>query len=375
VLKRLFGKRDQLPQEVTDQLAVLMYTPHSHITAFVISLALAIPIFWFRSGDAWITAMVVLGVILNLGRILAVHLFQAYLHAKERSTAYWVTLHVLGACFAVTQAALVVRAFFLGDTVLISLAVLSAATYAIGLIVRASAVPHMSIPHLLFLFLPLIAITACSADKWYLVVTFFLIVGCASCVELSRNLYQRLEAQLVAEHKLSRMARTDYLTGLANRANFDAHANDLLLMANLNGCGCVLALIDLDGFKSVNDTHGHGVGDLLLKNVAVRIKSTLCEAHLSARLGGDEFAVAFDLGTNLDDAIAIGNRIVASLEQPFQVNGIRLQISASVGMTASVNAGDTFSAIIERADKALYQAKNAGRNQTQVLTAPDRKVA
>ena len=117
MLKRLYGKRDRLPQEVTDQLAVLMYTPHSHITVFVISLALAIPIFWFHSGDAWITAIVVLGVILNVGRILAVHLYHTYLHPKERSTAYWVTLHVLGACFAVTQAALVVRAFFLGDTV------------------------------------------------------------------------------------------------------------------------------------------------------------------------------------------------------------------------------------------------------------------
>jgi diguanylate cyclase (GGDEF)-like protein len=162
---------------------------------------------------------------------------------------------------------------------------------------------------------------------------------------------------------------------LANRSGFDAHTDELLLTANLNGGGCVLALIDLDGFKSVNDTHGHGVGDELLKDVAIRIKDALCEAHLPARLGGDEFAIAFDVGTSLDDAIAIGNCIVVSLEQPFQVSGIRLQISASMGITASVNAGDTFSAIIERADKALYQAKNAGRNQAQVLTAPNRKVA
>jgi diguanylate cyclase (GGDEF)-like protein len=133
----------------------------------------------------------------------------------------------------------------------------------------------------------------------------------------------------------------------------------------------VLALIDLDGFKSVNDTHGHGVGDELLKDVAIRIKEAMCGVHLPARLGGDEFAIAFDLGTDLDDAIAV----VASLEQPFQVSGIPLKISCSAGITASVNVGDTFAAIIERADKALYHAKNSGRNQAQVLTAANRKVA
>jgi diguanylate cyclase len=136
----------------------------------------------------------------------------------------------------------------------------------------------------------------------------------------------------------------------------------------------VLALIDLDGFKSVNDTHGHGVRDELLKDVAIRIKEGLFGVHLPARLDGDEFAIAFDLGTNLDDAIAVGNRIVVSLEQPFQVSGIPLRISGSVGITASVNVGDTFAAIIDRADKALYHAKNSGRNQAQVLTPPNRKV-
>lgn len=375
MLKRLYGKRERLPQEVTDQLAALMYTPHSHITVFVISLAIAVPIFWFRSDDIWITAMAGLGVLLNVGRILAVRLFEAYFHQKERWTAYWITLHVLGVCFAITQAALVARAFSLGDTVLTSLAVISVATYVIGLVVRASSVPQMSIPHLIFLFVPLTVIAACAADKGYLVVTPFLIAACASCVELSRKLYQRLEAQLMAEYKLSRLARTDYLTGLSNRAGFDAHVNELLLNANLSGRGCALALIDLDGFKSVNDTHGHGVGDELLKDVAVRIKEVLGGRHLAARLGGDEFSIAFDLATDLDDAFEIGNRIVANLEQPFQVSGIRLQISGSVGITASVNVDDTFSAILERADKALYQAKSAGRNQAQVLTAPDRKVA
>jgi diguanylate cyclase (GGDEF)-like protein len=179
---------------------------------------------------------------------------------------------------------------------------------------------------------------------------------------------------LVAEHQLSLLARTDYLTGLANRAGIETFARNQL-QANPNPERYALALIDLDNFKPVNDTHGHGAGDELLKEVARRIEAALSGKHFCARLGGDEFAIMFDLETSLNDAIALGDRIVGSLERPFRVGRIQLQISASVGIATSEQSGASFSATLERADKALYQAKNGGRNQTQVFSAPDRKAA
>jgi diguanylate cyclase (GGDEF)-like protein len=130
-----------------------------------------------------------------------------------------------------------------------------------------------------------------------------------------------------------------------------------------------LALIDLDGFKSVNDTHGHATGDELLKEVTTRIQAVLGGRHFAARLGGDEFAIVFDPDTKLGDASRLGDQIVRSPERPFTIASTALQISASVGIAGLEGPAATFASILQRADKALYRAKNAGRNQAQVLVA------
>jgi diguanylate cyclase (GGDEF)-like protein len=110
-------------------------------------------------------------------------------------------------------------------------------------------------------------------------------------------------------------------------------------------------------------------GDDFLREISARITTVLGGRHFPARLGGDEFAIVFDPDTELDDAIAVGNQIVSILKRPFRIAGTTLQISGSVGIASLEGSADTFASIVERADKALYRAKNAGRNQ--VLVAPD----
>ena len=149
---------------------------------------------------------------------------------------------------------------------------------------------------------------------------------------------------------------------LAQRARCQAETPLIVLFRFLRPAlhsGCVLALIDLDGFKSVNDTYGHGGGDELLKEVGTRIKTVLGGRHFPVRLGGDEFAVVFDRDSDLDNAIGLGNQIVAALKLPYKFGATDLQISGSVGLACFENETDTFSSIMERADNALYQAKNA----------------
>jgi diguanylate cyclase (GGDEF)-like protein len=204
-------------------------------------------------------------------------------------------------------------------------------------------------------------------DRAYLTIAFLLGLWCVGCVQLSLAAHQRMKAQLLAEHQLSLLARRDYLTGLANRASFDAHGSALFRNAQANRSYFTLAVIDLDGFKGVNDTHGHAAGDELLKKVSTRIQALLGGRHFAARLGGDEFAIVFDPDTKLDDATGFGDQIVRSLKCSFVVSGTALQISGSVGIAGWDGPADTFASVLERADRALYRAKNGGRNQAQVL--------
>jgi diguanylate cyclase len=266
--------------------------------------------------------------------------------------------------------ALGVRAFVLGEPLSIALAVITVAGYITGVVIRASAVPRLAVPHILLVFVPMIIASASVPDRAYLSAGFLLSLFCVGCIELSKTVHERMKAQLLAEHQLSLLARTDYLTGLPNRASFDAHGMAQLLDARA-GCrsGFALALIDLDGFKGVNDAHGHAAGDDLLKKVSNRIRSVLDGHHFAARLGGDEFAIVFDPDCRLDDAQVVGNEIVRILKRPFKVADSVMQISGSVGLAAFEAPADSFTSIVARADQALYRAKNAGRNQAQALVA------
>jgi diguanylate cyclase (GGDEF)-like protein len=351
----------------------MVFSAPTSILLYVICLIIAAPTFWWCTHDFWIAAAAVTSILLNLSRVAVVFFFKRRNPDGDwvRSPTYWTLLYALGGCFSLNMAALVARAFFVGQTASIALAVIAAAGYLMGVIMRTSAVPRLAVPHLLLLFVPLIVLAACAPDRGYLVVALLLGLFCVACVALGLNVHRRTKGQLLAEYQLSLLARMDHLTGLANRGSLDAHGALLLQKAHASRCGYAVALIDLDGFKSVNDTYGHAAGDEFLKEVSARIKAVLGGRHFPARPGGDEFAIVFDPDTELDDAIAVGNQIVSDLKRPFKIAGATLQISGSVGIARLEGSGDTFASVLERADKALYQAKNAGRNQAQVLVAPD----
>lgn len=150
----------------------------------------------------------------------------------------------------------------------------------------------------------------------------------------------------------------DPLTGLLNRAGLSERFNarrdsDRTRSMTLN-------LIDLDGFKTVNDLWGHPVGDALIVAVAQRIRSAVADTALVARLGGDEFAVVEIV--NADDALRIGQELQQALVEPFSVEGRVIEIGASVGVVHCDKAEESLHELMRRADIALYRAKEAGRN-------------
>lgn len=173
-----------------------------------------------------------------------------------------------------------------------------------------------------------------------------------------------------ANVKLVKMATRDPLTGLANRQLFIDHLQNAMALTERNGKYCACVFIDLDGFKQVNDTHGHAIGDLLLNEVSKRITGSLRETDLVARLGGDEFAVTAQCFHIPVDAIMVSGRILKSISTIQEIAGKKVDISASIGVSwYQYSEGCTMSveALIDHADKAMYAAKKGGKNCIRVV--------
>lgn len=154
----------------------------------------------------------------------------------------------------------------------------------------------------------------------------------------------------------------DSLTGLPNRVLLGDRLEAAISSARRNNQKLAVMFIDLDGFKAVNDKYGHAVGDLLLKEVVVRLKQNLRESDTLARLGGDEFMVILFRIKGVEDASNVAQKLLDSFEQVFELNEHRASVTASIGISIypidSLDA-DTLS---KQADSAMYQAKAAGKN-------------
>jgi diguanylate cyclase (GGDEF)-like protein len=166
-----------------------------------------------------------------------------------------------------------------------------------------------------------------------------------------------------AEAEIIHLARHDALTGLANRAEFNAKLEEASKRLKRNGGAVTVMMIDLDRFKAVNDTLGHPAGDQLLIEVGQRLQSTIRETDVLARLGGDEFAIIQEGGPNQHEAaIALALRIIDAISQPFDLNGNRANLGTSIGIVLAPEHESDPEGLLKRADLALYDAKANGRN-------------
>ena len=166
-----------------------------------------------------------------------------------------------------------------------------------------------------------------------------------------------------AEAEIVHLARHDVLTGLSNRAEFNARLEEASKRLKRNGGNVTVMMIDLDRFKTVNDTLGHLAGDQLLSEVARRLQATLRETDVLARLGGDEFAVIQEGGTEQrEGAVALALRIIDAVSPPFNLGGQEVAVGASVGIALAPENGVEPGELLKRADLALYAVKSNGRN-------------
>ncbi len=180
----------------------------------------------------------------------------------------------------------------------------------------------------------------------------------------------------IAEEKIAQLARTDSLTGLANRATFVERLQQAFNSAKRSESPFAVLYLDLDHFKDINDTRGHPMGDKLLREVAERLKTRVRETDLIARLGGDEFAVLQLDIADPSDAGALASDIIQVLGAPYKIDSDVLHITASVGISPYSADAAGPEVILSQADLALYRAKEEGRNQFRFHTEDlDRQVS
>lgn len=171
------------------------------------------------------------------------------------------------------------------------------------------------------------------------------------------------------QEKLAHYATHDQLTDLPNRAYFQEHLVGAIARSRRNNWSGALFFIDLDNFKTINDTLGHPVGDALLLEMARRLKLFVREGELVSRIGGDEFTLVVENLEGAEDAAIVAQRVLKEFEQPFQCNGHDLDMSCSIGISVFPQDGDSRDKIIRQADTAMYSAKQAGRNTFKFYTS------
>ncbi len=165
------------------------------------------------------------------------------------------------------------------------------------------------------------------------------------------------------------LAYYDPLTGLPNRTLLADRVAKAIARSNRQGSRLALLFLDLDGFKHINDSFGHLTGDTLLRMIGERLKQTIRDADTLARYGGDEFVLLLAEVDDVDHACAAAQRCLDSLSTPLCIDGQKIGVTPSIGISVYPEDGDSFDLLVRNADTAMYHAKEAGRNQFRFFTS------
>jgi len=247
-----------------------------------------------------------------------------------------------------------------GDWVAAALACLSAAAMMGGICFRNFAAPRLATAMIVLSFGPACLGALLSGEPLMLLTALQIPFYLYSMGKAVYRLNAMLVSTMQAERTNAYRAHHDMLTGLANRSGLAAALERKWKAVRPERPQLALLYLDLDGFKSVNDTYGHTAGDRLLTMVGNRLTDLLRSGDLAARIGGDEFVVLAD-EVDAAKALGIGDRLIAEVSAPYDLGeGILVRVGISVGIALSPVHGDEFTSLLNTADRALYAAKLEG---------------
>ncbi len=193
--------------------------------------------------------------------------------------------------------------------------------------------------------------------------TLHAVTDAAGTVRHCIGIFSDTAEKNISLQQLQQLAYYDVLTGLPNRVLFFEHFEHALALASRENKPLALLYLDLDDFKSVNDTFGHDFGDALLREITKRIRHTVRKSDTVGRLGGDEFIILMERMASRKDADTLARRLIAAISEPVMIEGQVLYTSASVGISLYPQDGENTRKLTMNADRAMYEAKESGKDQ------------
>lgn len=253
-------------------------------------------------------------------------------------------------------------------------------TFGAGIVSRIGARPAICVPSLLLATVPTVIALALHSGRshgagmhseYFMVEALLVAAVTALSLESVRHLHKSTVEHLTAKHDLAFLVRQDALTGLPNRLLLRERFRDSLNDNAVDDRQLALHFLDLDGFKGINDRHGHPAGDAVLCEVAARLRSITRSVDTVARIGGDEFIVIQSDVRHENEAEMLARRIIKQLSAPYEVMGTPMRISVSIGIAMAPQHGVDLEKLTACADQALYRSKKGGKAQLFFCNAED----
>lgn len=362
----LFPFRNPNPG-IRRELVELLYTSFPQVLAISATSVTGAVALAVITGDPAYTVISVLILVTAAARLYSLRLYPSRAAKfSDADVVRWERIYGAGAAtFGTALGMLSFHALELGDAPGAWLGFGLSMSYCVGMVSRAAVRPWIVLLTAALLLTPTTVAGLLRPEMAYKIGAGMLFLFWITLREASRHLSTAFIERLEAKHALARQASHDFLTGLPNRSAF------LSALRSAKGSVAIIA-IDLDGFKPVNDRHGHHAGDDLLRQVAARLTACTSSHGIAARFGGDEFMLLKNVDNGQagrDAAQILAREAVMALSMPYIVSDVPVLIGASAGilvtdcpLPASVTAA---SQLLEQVDRALYAAKRAGGGRWQ----------
>jgi len=371
----------QVAPEIRSRLVHILYSAMPQVASSTTGTVLLASAVWWRTHSAWTVGLIAAAAVVAIVRLSIVFAYRrknSDAPASPGEAIFWE--HVYGAfsiVMAFVLAAIMLTAFLHGDS---GVQLLSSGV-AIGICGGQSTTRvtcRLWIP-LASGTIILSTLTICALvwkDQFSIIFAIFAVLYLYTYTEACRHGARTILGRLVAENELAGLVRRDSLTGLANRMGFEEELDRALNALRRNKGSVSLLMLDLDGFKAVNDDFGHPAGDAVLREVADRLRGLSRRTDYLARLGGDEFVIVVTDRHDREGLSDYAQRLIAGLSEPFSVSNHNVHIGVSIGIGAAHAPGPHESnELLAVTDVALYKVKKGSKNDfafaAAIMTPPD----